>query len=484
MFVTPGVVVDGELVTTNLVDINLGIRILLGSSYYEDWVERGDVRRRRTRSATRSTSATRGTRRRSPSRRSATSTAATTRWVMSPRWHDKRTGDNLALDTGGGALARLWATALANKVDTPYVKATGDERADQPAQDARTRPSTTLEWKIPQWSNAIERDRARIYFVAYAAGMALHFLDRAFEPRSAPGQHEGVRGLRRPRRGDRLRLPRGGARRALAPPRDPRRQDRQLPPLPADAVERQPDGLLRHARALRGRGDGPADLRGGGPGRRSAASTSCARSARFDPCLPCGVHMYLGKGKTIRQVHSPMFGEHAIGRGLDTEARERVGGSRRCSRRWSAPRPGGPRDRDRARRRRCSTSTARGSRGSSATSPSATTARSRRRSPATSSSRTCCCCTGCIPCRWRRACAGRWTRCGPYLESHGGDVELLGDRGRRRAAAAGGQLQRLPLLDGDAEARDRGRDPARRRPTSSGSRPRGTPRRRGAGPGS
>jgi hydrogenase large subunit len=36
MFVTPGVVVDGELVTTNLVEINLGIRILLGSSYYED----------------------------------------------------------------------------------------------------------------------------------------------------------------------------------------------------------------------------------------------------------------------------------------------------------------------------------------------------------------------------------------------------------------------------------------------------------------
>jgi hydrogenase large subunit len=37
MFVTPGIVVDGELVTTNLVDINLGIRILLGSSYYDDW---------------------------------------------------------------------------------------------------------------------------------------------------------------------------------------------------------------------------------------------------------------------------------------------------------------------------------------------------------------------------------------------------------------------------------------------------------------
>ena len=37
MYVTPGVVVDGKLVTTDLVEINLNIRILLGSSYYDDW---------------------------------------------------------------------------------------------------------------------------------------------------------------------------------------------------------------------------------------------------------------------------------------------------------------------------------------------------------------------------------------------------------------------------------------------------------------
>jgi hydrogenase large subunit len=28
----------------------------------------------------------------------------------------------------------------------------------------------------------------------------------------------------------------------------------------------------------------------------------------FDPCLPCGVHMYLGNGKVLKQQHSPMFG--------------------------------------------------------------------------------------------------------------------------------------------------------------------------------
>jgi len=37
MYVTPGVVVDGKLLTTDLVDINLNMRILLGSSYYDDW---------------------------------------------------------------------------------------------------------------------------------------------------------------------------------------------------------------------------------------------------------------------------------------------------------------------------------------------------------------------------------------------------------------------------------------------------------------
>jgi hydrogenase large subunit len=25
----------------------------------------------------------------------------------------------------------------------------------------------------------------------------------------------------------------------------------------------------------------------------------------FDPCLPCGVHMYLGKGKVLERMHSP-----------------------------------------------------------------------------------------------------------------------------------------------------------------------------------
>ena len=62
-YITPGVVFDGELISTDLVEINLMIRILLGSSYFDDWtdteptfVDQGPAR------ATRSTRATRGTR--------------------------------------------------------------------------------------------------------------------------------------------------------------------------------------------------------------------------------------------------------------------------------------------------------------------------------------------------------------------------------------------------------------------------------------
>ena len=124
MFVTPGMVIDGELVTTNLVDINLGIRILLGSSYYDDWDNWRDVRQER--SARQS-----GRSRRHPWNQTTIPKpqkrdfADKYTWVMSPRWLDKRTGDHLAMDTGGGPIARLWATALAKLVDIGYVESTG-----------------------------------------------------------------------------------------------------------------------------------------------------------------------------------------------------------------------------------------------------------------------------------------------------------------------------------------------------------------------
>lgn len=91
MFVTPGVVVDGELVTTDLVDINLGIRILLGSSFYDDWQEDGEtfvthdplgnpVDKRHPWNQTTNPR---------PQKRNLEDKYT---WVMSPRWFDKKSG--------------------------------------------------------------------------------------------------------------------------------------------------------------------------------------------------------------------------------------------------------------------------------------------------------------------------------------------------------------------------------------------------------
>ena len=97
-------------------------------------------------------------------------------WVMSPRWFDGT--DHLALDTGGGPIARLWSTALSGLVDIGYIKATGHSvQINLPR--TMTKPEMALEWKIPQWSNALERNRARTYFQAYAAALGVYFVEQA-----------------------------------------------------------------------------------------------------------------------------------------------------------------------------------------------------------------------------------------------------------------------------------------------------------------
>ena len=131
MFVTPGVVVDGKLVTTDLVDINLNIRILLGSSYYDDW-EDGEtfvtqdplgnpVDKRHPWNQTTTPK---------PQKRDF---AGKYTWVMSPRWFHK--GDYLALDTGGGPLARFWATALGRQGGYWLRQGHGSEREDLSTQN-------------------------------------------------------------------------------------------------------------------------------------------------------------------------------------------------------------------------------------------------------------------------------------------------------------------------------------------------------------
>ncbi len=303
MFVTPGIVVDGQLVTTDLVDINLGIRILLGSSYYKDWQEE--------RTFVKTDPLGNPVDQRHPWNQTTTPKPQSRdfkekyTWVMSPRWYDKRTGDYLALDTGGGPIARLWSTALAGLVDIGYIKATGNS-VKMYLPKTMSKPEVEFEWKIPKWSNAIERDRARTYFQAYAAAAALYFAERAMKelhsgktktwrefkvPEEAIGCgfHEAVRGVL-----SHHVVIRDGKIANYHP----------YPPTPWNASPRDSYGTPGpYEDAVQNtpifEENGPENFKG----------IDIMRAVRsFDPCLPCGVHMYLGNGKVLETRHSPMFG--------------------------------------------------------------------------------------------------------------------------------------------------------------------------------
>jgi hydrogenase large subunit len=222
---------------------------------------------------------------------------------MSPRWEDKRSGELLALDTGGGALARLWSTALAGIVDTPYLHATGHS-VEFTLPKSTNFPEMRFEWKVPKWANTVERDRARIYFVGYAAALAVFFYEKAmaevragrtktFSDFEVPdeaigcGFHEAVRGVL----SHHLVI-----------------KDKKIanyhpyPPTPWNASPRDSNGT-----------PGPYEDAVQGlhifeeNDRENFKGVDIMRTVRsFDPCLPCGVHMYVGGGKTIDVVHSPM----------------------------------------------------------------------------------------------------------------------------------------------------------------------------------
>ena len=303
MYVTPGIVIDGELVTTDLVEINLGLRILLGSSFYDDWQKSETFVKQDPlgnpidqRHPWNQTTAPK------PQKRDFEGNYT---WVMSPRWYHEKTGEHLSLDTGGGPLARFWVTSLAGLVDIGHVKATGNSVLIRLPKTARF-PEVEFEWKIPKWSNTLERNRARTYFQAYAAAVALHFLERAMEDVHAGrtktftefkvpddaiscGFHEAVRGVL-----SHHVVIRDGKIANYHP----------YPPTCWNASPRDSFGTpgpyedAVHNTPLLEEND-----------RDNFKGIDIMRTIRsFDPCLPCGVHMYLGDGKEINVNHSPTFG--------------------------------------------------------------------------------------------------------------------------------------------------------------------------------
>src|SRR4249919_3379475 len=124
-FITPGIAINGELVTTDLVEINGMIRILLGSSYFDSWEnDRTWVTQDPLGNPIDQDHPWNKTTIPKPQARDFTDKYS---WVTSPRIYDKRTGTYVSCDTGGGPFARQWVTAKAGLVKLGnYLEATGE----------------------------------------------------------------------------------------------------------------------------------------------------------------------------------------------------------------------------------------------------------------------------------------------------------------------------------------------------------------------
>ena len=165
---TPGALIDGELVTTRLSDLNLGVEEFVEHSYYEHWS--GD--RYETDPAGNPLSPYHPWNKRTLPKPSAKSFKEKYSWATSTRW------DRHVVEAG--AYARLFMTAKAQKLpENDFIIPTGHSLRLHIPQGFRH--ETEVEWRVPEVWNAFERNRGRAYHYLFSQLVAFASLLQAYE---------------------------------------------------------------------------------------------------------------------------------------------------------------------------------------------------------------------------------------------------------------------------------------------------------------
>ncbi|MCG3162620.1 MAG: Hydrogenase-1 large chain [Acidobacteria bacterium] len=164
---TPGAVVNGELRTTRLTELNIGIEEFIPHSFYKQW----EGSRLKSDPHGSPLSPFHPWNKKTIPDPSERNWKERYSWGTSPRW------DCEPMETG--PLARMWVSALAGKLKSEFIHATGNGlEMELPKLEL---PAQRLRWRIPEKPNALERNRARAYQIAYSSLMAFTFMLKAFE---------------------------------------------------------------------------------------------------------------------------------------------------------------------------------------------------------------------------------------------------------------------------------------------------------------
>ena len=161
--VTPGVVIDGDVVTNKLTDIHLGINEYVSHSFYDEW-DGGEVSEDPLGN---SVSPKHPWNKKTRPKPSSMKWGEKYSWVTSPRWVYR--GRKYVVEAG--PIARMWVTAASGKVD----ESTGSSlrftlpKTNIPGINPGLNDEVELEWRIPGKVDVLERLRARAYYLAYIA---------------------------------------------------------------------------------------------------------------------------------------------------------------------------------------------------------------------------------------------------------------------------------------------------------------------------
>ena len=157
-YITPGIAINGELITTDLVEINLAIRILLGSSYFDSWEnERTFVTGTRSATGRQEPSLEQGHAAK-PQKRDFKDKYT---WVMSPRPSTTSGPTRTCCDTGGGPFARQ---VVHRQAGLGWTSAT----RRPPARASRWRCRALRASPRWRWSGRCRRSRTRSSAIAHA----------------------------------------------------------------------------------------------------------------------------------------------------------------------------------------------------------------------------------------------------------------------------------------------------------------------------
>ncbi len=168
---TPGIIIDGELITTNLHQINMGLEEFVEHSYYESWENEG-IRHRTDPGGNPISPHHPWNKETKPTPTHKRSWKDRYTWATSPRW------DRQVMEAG--TYARMWITAAAEKLPhTRYMESTGSSLKLHVPKTLL--PAMDLEWEIPEVWNAFERNRNRAYHILYSMLVAFDNLKLAFE---------------------------------------------------------------------------------------------------------------------------------------------------------------------------------------------------------------------------------------------------------------------------------------------------------------